>query len=127
MAFEIVKKMVLPVQCQYNKNLRNFMCHHPRLRLRKAQVTSETRVKRYTKINVAKLLRLINFSPHRLFNYEEAGLTVVQHKVRTVISLQVKRRITLSSAEWGSLVTVVSHMNATLTYVLLFCCFLGAT
>jgi len=63
------------------------MCCHPRLRLRIFLVTSTARVKGFTKINVAKffdifepLLLLINFSPNRLFNYEETGLIVVRQK-----------------------------------------------
>jgi len=61
--------------------LRNFMCRHPRTRLRIFQVTSAARVKGFTKINVAKffnifepMLRLIDFSPSRLFNYEKRVL-----------------------------------------------------
>jgi hypothetical protein len=72
------------------KWLCNFMCRHPQLGLRKPQVTSAARLQEFAKINVAKffdirvfepVLRLINFSSHRLFNYEETGLCVVQHKV----------------------------------------------
>ena len=57
-----------------------------------------------------------NFSSHRLFTYEDTGLIVVQHKVYKVVSLKGKRRISLSSAERGSLVTIVTCMNITVTY-----------
>jgi len=68
------------------KWLCNFMCRHPRLGWRKPQVTSA----KFFDIRVFEpVLRLINFSSHRLFNYEETGLCVVQHKVRKVISLKV--------------------------------------
>jgi len=57
------------------------MCCHPRLRFCEPQVTSATRVESITKANLAKffdifepVLRLINYSPHRLFNYEETVL-----------------------------------------------------
>ena len=53
-----------------------------------------------------------NFSSHRLFTYEDTGLIVVYK----VISLKGKRRISLSSAERGSLVTIVTCMNITVTY-----------
>ena len=106
------------------KWLRNFMCRRPRPRLRNPQVTSAARVKGFAKINFAKffdifepLSLLINFSSHRLCNYEEPGLTVVQHKVCEVISLKGKRRVSLSSAEMGLLVTTVTCINATVTYV----------
>jgi hypothetical protein len=97
------------------KWLRNFMCLHPRQRLRKPQVTSAARVKEFTKINFAEffyifelMLRLINFSAHDLLNYEETGLSVVQYKVCKIISLKGKRKIFLSSAKRGSFVTTIT-------------------
>jgi hypothetical protein len=73
------------------------MCRQPRLGLREPQVTSIARLQRFTKINVAKffdifepVLQLINFYSHRLFNYEETGLIVFQHKVCKVVSLKCK-------------------------------------
>jgi hypothetical protein len=100
MAFELAIKNGLARQLLVQqgiagcKCLRNFMCLHPRLRLRKPQVTSAARVKEFTKINFVKffdifepMLRLINFSARRLLNYEETGLSVVQYKVCKVISL----------------------------------------
>ena len=82
------------------KGLHNFMCRHPRLRLRKPRFPSAAKVKRFTKENVAKFfdtfepfLRPINFSPHSSFNYNKTGLTVVQHKVCQVISLKGMRRV----------------------------------
>jgi len=67
--------------------------------------------------HVWPLLGLINFSSHRICNYEETGLSVVQRKVCKVISLTGKRRISLSSAERGSLVTVVCHLNECYRYI----------
>jgi len=109
------------------KWLRNFMCRHPRLRLRKSQVTSAARVNEFTKINVEKFVDVFepvlgNFSSHRLFIYEDTGLIVVQHKVCEVISLKGKRGF-LSSAQRGSLVTNATCMNATVTYVSLLLVF----
>ena len=101
------------------------MCRrHPRLRLRKPQVSSAPRVQGITKINVAKffymygpMLWLINFRSHQLFKLRRNALNVVQHKECKVISLHGERRISLSSAERGSLVTIVTCMNATVNYV----------
>jgi len=102
----------------------NFMCCHPRLRLCKPQVTSAARVKGFVKENFAKfldifvpLLWLINVSPHSLFNYDKRNLTIVQHKVCTVISLEGKQRVHLSSAERDSITTIATCMNATITHV----------
>jgi hypothetical protein len=90
----------------------------------KPQVTSAARVKGFMKANVAKfldifvpLLWLINVSPHSLFNYDKRDLTVVQHKVCTLISLERKQRVHLSSAGRDSLTKSVTCMNATITYV----------
>lgn len=62
-------------------------------------------------------LQVINLSPHHLFSYVETGLALSQHKVCNVISLKGKQWVSLSSAKRGSLVTIVTRMNATFTYV----------
>jgi hypothetical protein len=113
----------LPTHCYCNKEKQaGSGCVNLCAAILKPQVTSTARVKGFTKINVTKfftmcepMLRLINFSSHCLLNYEETSLNVVQHKVRKVISLKGKQRISLSSAERGSLVTIVTCMNATVT------------
>jgi len=68
-------------------------------------------------LDTVPLLWLINVSPHSLFNYDKRDLTVVQHKVCTVISLEGKQRVHLSSAERDSLTTTATCMNATITYI----------
>jgi hypothetical protein len=102
----------------------NFMCCHPHLRLCVPQVTSAARVKRFMQANVANfldifvpLLWLINASPHSLFNYDKRDLTVIQHKVCTVISLKGKQRVHLSSVERDSFMTIATCINATIIYV----------
>ena len=63
------------------------------------------------------MTRLINFSPHSLFKYDETGLTVFQHEVCKVIPFKGKRLVSMSLVERGSLVTIVTCMNANVTYV----------
>ena len=47
---------------------------------------------------------VIKYSPNRLYNCNETGLTVVQHKVNRVISLKEKWQVEcVSSAERGFL------------------------
>jgi hypothetical protein len=104
------------------KWLRKFMCRRPRLRLRKPQVTSAARVKGFTKAKVAKFFDIFelitrSFSSHRLFIYDETGLTVVQNKVCKVFSFQGKQWVSFSPAEKGSFVTIVTRNNATVRYV----------
>ena len=102
------------------KWLRSFMKRHPRLSLRKPQATSVKRIKGFTKENVKRffdlyepLLNLVNHNPCRVYNCDETGLTVVQHKTSKVLSLKGKRQVgAVSSAERGSLVTVVTCMSA---------------
>jgi hypothetical protein len=96
--------MVLAVRCQYKEEQAGSSCvtlfRLPRLRWCSPQVTSVARIKGFVKINFANffyiyepLLRLINFASHRLFNYEETRIIVVQHKVCLVVS-----DVSLSSA-----------------------------
>jgi hypothetical protein len=55
---------------------------------------------------------------------DETGITVVQHKTSKVISLKGKRQVpSLSSAERGALVTVVTRMGASGHFVLLLLVF----
>jgi hypothetical protein len=55
----------------------------------------------------------ITFSPNRLFSVDGTGITVVQHETSKAISLKGKCQVaSLSSAERGALVTVVTCMGA---------------
>jgi hypothetical protein len=110
------------------------MCRYPRLRLRKAQATSAAGVRSLTKGNVAKffhifgpVLWLINFYPHRLFNYVETGVTVVQHKVCKISPLRVgDGSLCLQQRGVHSWQLLPAWMPP-LRMFLLFWCFLGAT
>jgi hypothetical protein len=54
----------------------------------------------------------IQHNPARLYNCDETGITVVQHKHTKILGLKGKRQISsLQSAERGSLVTVVTCMS----------------
>ena len=61
------------------------------------------------------MMMMFNFYSHCLFNYDETDLTVVQNKAYKVTSLKAKRRVSLSSAERGSLVTTITCMSVTMT------------
>ncbi|KAJ4452263.1 hypothetical protein ANN_03781 [Periplaneta americana] len=102
------------------KWLHSFLRRHQELSLRKPQSTSMARIRGFNQENVIKffdvyepLMNIINHSPNRLYNCDETGLTVVQHKVNKVVSLKGKRQVgSVSSAERGSLVTAVTCMSA---------------
>jgi len=80
--------MVLSVHFQYKREYQAGsgcvnLCAAMRLRLRKPQATSAARVKGLAKENVViffdifePLLRLINSSPHGLYNCVETGLSL---------------------------------------------------
>ena len=54
----------------------------------------------------------IQHNPARLYNFDETGITIVQHKRTKILVLKGKRQITsLQSAERGSLVTVATCMS----------------
>jgi DUF1365 family protein len=106
MAFELAITMLLLIHFQYN-NEEQAGSGRPQLRLRKPQASSAATAKEFTKENVAKfvvivkpMLQPINFSPLRLFNCGETGLTVTQHKVCKVFSYYGKRHVSsLPSAQ----------------------------
>jgi hypothetical protein len=59
-----------------------------------------------------------NHYPERLFNCDETGVTVVQHRHSKVLDLIGKRQISvLQAAERGVLITVVTCMSPTGNYV----------
>ncbi|CAH2011577.1 unnamed protein product [Acanthoscelides obtectus] len=107
------------------KWLRGFFKRNPQLSVRSPQGMSNARIRGFNQESVAsffdwyeKELSKINFAPQRLFNVDETGISVVQHKRSKVISAKGKKQVaTLTSAERGGLITVVTCMNAVGTYV----------
>ena len=102
------------------KWLNLFLKRHPNLSVRKPQPVSDARIKGFTPENVSKFFSIlepelvkINFNPNKIFNVDETGITVVQHKTTKIIGMKGKRKISsLSSAERGALVTAVMCMSA---------------
>ncbi|GBP08867.1 hypothetical protein EVAR_78264_1 [Eumeta japonica] len=83
--------------------------------------TSFARAFGFNKDNVNNFFQLLDeiyeknkYPPNRIYNVDESGLTVVQSRIPQVIGHRGKRQIAaLTSAERGSLVTIVVCMNAT--------------
>jgi hypothetical protein len=94
--------------------------HSSTLSVRMPQGISMARVKSFSEENVNMFfnilepeLQSINFNPNRVYNCDETGISVVQHKNTKVIALKGKRSVaSLTSAERGCLITVVACMNA---------------
>ena len=107
------------------KWLHLFMRRHSNLSFRKPQLLSVARIQGFSRENVEKFfsilkpeMKKIQHNPTKIFNVDETGLTVVQHKNRKVIAVKGKRQVhRLSSAERGSLVTVVTCMSVCSTHV----------
>jgi hypothetical protein len=63
-------------------------------------------------------LKKINFNPNRLYSFDEIGVSVVQHSNTKVIAMKGKKSVaSLTSAECGCLITVVTCMHAVEHYV----------
>jgi hypothetical protein len=57
-------------------------------------------------------MNTIQYTPARLYNYEETDITLVQHKHAKILRLKGKRQISsLQSAKRGFLVTIVTYMS----------------
>ncbi|KAJ4432731.1 hypothetical protein ANN_21369 [Periplaneta americana] len=94
--------------------------HKDRISIRSATGTSLSRTKGFNKASVGAFFDILeaefakhNFESSRVFNVDETGLSVVQSKIPKVVALKGKRQIgAITSAERGSLVTVVACMSA---------------
>jgi hypothetical protein len=131
MAFQLAMKNGLKhpfsseKQSAGKKWLKGFLKRHPQLSFRKPQGTSIARVKGFSPENVKLFFELyepellkIKSNPIRLYNVDETGITIVQHKAVKVLSVRGKKNVAnLTSAERGHLITVVVCMNAAGSYV----------
>ena len=93
--------------------------------MRTSEGISAVRVKGFATENVARFfdtyeseLRKFNHKAHRIFNVDATGITTAQHRHIKVVSVRSKKEVaSLTSAERGNLITVVTRINATGIYV----------
>lgn len=112
-------------ECAGKKWFSAFMARHKELSLRMPQGISYARIKSFTRENVngffdlfEPLMEKIQHNPARLFNCDETGLTIVQHKHPRIVGKKGKKQIgAITSAERGSLLTTVMCFSAAGQYV----------
>lgn len=100
--------------------LLGFQRRHPQLAIRTPEPTSAARARCFNQTNVDKFFDILSsvqadhfFPPHRIFNVNETGVTMVQTKPTRILGLRGKKQIgTLTSAERGVLATAVCCMSA---------------
>lgn len=127
LAFQIALKNNIPnkfnvlAKCAGRDWLYGFCKRHREiLSLRTPTGTSFDRAKGFTRQNVSLFFNLLedeyikhNFSGTRIWNVDETGLSVVQSRQPKVIAQKGKRQIgAMTSAERGSLITVITCMSA---------------
>jgi DDE superfamily endonuclease len=101
------------------------MSRHPELSLRVPEPTSAARAQGFNEVAVGKFFDLLEdlqqkfrFTPDRIFNCDETGITTVPNKPSKVIAAKGKKQVgSLSSAERGQLVTVEICMSASGNFV----------
>ncbi|CAH1963651.1 unnamed protein product [Acanthoscelides obtectus] len=106
--------------------LKRFLKRHEHvLSVRKPTGTSIARATGFCKHKVAEFFDILEnlmdekkFQANRIYNVDESGLCIVQSKCPHVISVKGKRQVgALTSAERGSLITVVLSMNTAGNFV----------
>lgn len=107
-------------ECAGKKWLKLFLKRHKEISLRKPTGTSFARAKGFTKENVHKFFDLLeslfskyHYPADRVYNVDETGVSVVQSKQIHVLAVKGRKQVgAMSSAERGSLVTIITCMNA---------------
>ncbi|XP_055642344.1 uncharacterized protein LOC129779099 isoform X2 [Toxorhynchites rutilus septentrionalis] len=130
LAFQLARSNNLPStfngdeEMAGKKWLKLFMARNPTLSFRKPESTSIARVRGFNRESVNYFFDLLEevgidkFPPHRIYNVDETGVSVVQSRKPEIIALKGKKQVgVLSAAERGALITVVCSMSPAGSFV----------
>lgn len=99
--------------------LRSFIRRNSIISVRKAEATSLNRVTGFNKDQIARFYKLVeevmskyNFSPSKIYNADETGITTVQDPGKILAIKGQKRVGVVTSGERGRNITVICAMNA---------------
>jgi hypothetical protein len=103
------------------KRLKNFLCHYPEISVRTPEGLTLSRARVFTPESVAQFFEIhepamgtIQHNPPRLYNCNETGIIIVQHKHMKILGMKGKHQISsVESAECGFLVTVITCTSST--------------
>jgi len=110
LAYQLVRNGIKNQFCKRNEKagrkwLKNFL-RHPQISVRTPEGLSLSRTRGFTPESVANFFLIYepamgtNQHNHaRLYNCDETGMAIVQHKHRKILGLKGKRQISLRSAE----------------------------
>ncbi|KAK3732062.1 hypothetical protein RRG08_026448 [Elysia crispata] len=137
LTFEFAKINNIPTPTSWKKNqmaskdwVYQFFNRHPEFSLRTPEPTSLARMTSFNKHNVGlfydnleELIQKYQFTPDRIYNCDETGVTTVQKPTKMIAEKGVKRVGTAVSQEKGCLVTVCGTINAMGGFIPPFCMF----
>lgn len=125
LAYQYALKLnIAPEKWQENKTatvdwLKKFLKRNSTLTVRKPENTSLARTTGFNKVNVTnffdnlqKCYQKYKFNPNMIWNVDETGCSTVTNTPKVVTESGVKRVGQISSAERGSLVTMLAFVNA---------------
>jgi hypothetical protein len=101
-----------------------FLKNKPTLSIRKPEATSLNRITAFTKLevdrffsNLLEIMNKRNFTPDRIFNIDETGITTV-HKPRPIIAPKGQKQVGVATSwERRKTMIVCCAMSASGTYV----------
>ncbi|KAF2890520.1 hypothetical protein ILUMI_15654 [Ignelater luminosus] len=105
--------------------IQGFLRRHPDLSLRKPGNTSAARAAGFNKVSVGRFFELLGqtldkhaFTPDRIYNCDETGVSVVPKTRSKVIVATGKKQVgALTSAERGTTITIEICFNAAGSYM----------